>query len=298
MTEDSLPGVNPDVAQVIGVHSAAGRRFDAGGVRSFVREQGEGPTVVLVHGVPSSSFLYRKVIPLLADQGIRAVAFDFPGLGLADRPRDFDYSWSGLARWMGEAIDALGLDRVHLAVHDIGGPIGCEWAIHNPERTLSITALNTLLDPGSFRRPWTMHPFSIPAIGELWLWGTPTPLFAALFRMQGIADPRAMSKAEIYAYRALLLRADRGRAFLRIMRGFELTEEKSRFFSEGLAERRYPARIVWGERDPALGIDQLRVTQRVLGLADATLVPGKHFLQEDQAPAVAASIADLVAPLG
>jgi len=290
--------VNPEVAQVIGAHSAAGRRFEAEGVTSFAREQGEGPTVVLVHGVPASSFVYRKVIAELADQGLHAVAIDFPGLGLADRPREFDYSWSGLSRWLGQAIDALGLDRVHLVVHDIGGPIGCEWAVRNPARTLSITALNTILDPTDFRRPWTMRPFAVPGLGELWLRATPAALFAALFRPQGLGDPRAMTRAEIDAYRVLLLRADRGRAFLRIMRGFELTEEKRRLLSEGLAERPYPARIVWGERDPALGIDQLRNTQRTLGLADAVLLPSKHFLQEDQPRAVAAAIADLVAPLG
>ena len=116
--------VNAQVAQLIDAHSAAGRRFEAGGVRSFVREHGEGPNVVLLHGIPASSFLYRKVIPRLADQGLRAIALDFPGLGLADRPERFDYSWSGLSRWLGEAIDALGLDRCHLVVHDIGGPIG------------------------------------------------------------------------------------------------------------------------------------------------------------------------------
>ena len=69
------------------------------------------------------------MIPLLADQGLRAVAFDFPGLGLADRPPDFDYSLVRASRaGSGEAIDALELDRCHLVVHDIGGPIGCEWA--------------------------------------------------------------------------------------------------------------------------------------------------------------------------
>src|SRR4051812_2993981 len=119
-------GVKGEVAQLLDIHSASGRRFEAGGVRSFVREQGSGPEVVLVHGVPTSSFLWRKVMPPLADQGLRAVAFDFPGLGLADRPERFDYSWSGLARWLGEALDVLELDRVHLVVHDIGGPIGCE----------------------------------------------------------------------------------------------------------------------------------------------------------------------------
>ena len=186
----------------------------------------------------------------------------------------------------------------HLVVHDIGGPIGCEWAIAHPDRTLSITALNTILDPATFRRPWTMHPFSVRGLGELWLRATPRPVFAALFRHQGLGNPAVVSKAEIYAHRELLTRADRGRAFLRIMRGFELSDEKSRLLAEGLATRRYPARIVWGERDPALGIDQLRIAQRVLGVEDPLLLPAKHFLQEDQAAAVADAVADVVAPLG
>jgi haloalkane dehalogenase len=290
--------VRADVAQVIDAHSAAGRRFEAGGVRSFVREDGKGAAVVCVHGVPSSAFLYRKVIGQLADQGLRGLAFDFPGLGLADRPVDFDYSWGGLARWMGEAVDALELDRVHLVVHDIGGPIGCEWAVRNPDRVLSLTVLNTLLDPATFKRPWSMAPFAVPVIGQLWLRATPAALFAALFRHQGLGDRSAMTKAEIYAYRALLERGDGGRAFLRIMRGFELTKEKRDLLWRGLGERSYPARIVWGERDPALGPEQLRIAQEVLGVDDPVLVPAKHFLQEDQAPAIAYAVSDLVAPLG
>jgi pimeloyl-ACP methyl ester carboxylesterase len=290
--------VNAEVAQLIEIHSASGRRFEAGGVRSFVREQGEGPNVVLLHGVPASSFLYRKVIPRLADQGLRAIAFDFPGLGLADRPHSFDYSWSGLARWLGEAIDALGLDRCHLVVHDIGGPIGCEWAVRNPDRVLSLTALNTDLSPAEFRRPWTMAPFAIRGIGELWLYASPPPVFAALFRLQGLGDRSAMSTAEVYAYRELLMRLDRGRAFLAIMRGYELTEEKQRLLHDGLANRGYPARIIWGEHDPALGLDHLAKVQRVLDVDDPVLLPAKHFLQEDQPGPIAYAIADQVAPLG
>jgi haloalkane dehalogenase len=290
--------VRADVAEVIEIHSAAGRRFEAGGVRSFVREQGEGPDVVLLHGVPASSFLYRKVLPRLADQGLRATAFDFPGLGLADRPERFDYSWSGLARWLGEAVDALRIDRFHLVVHDIGGPIGCDLAIRNPERVLSLTALNTDLSPATFRRPWTMQPFVIPFVRQLWLHATPRPVFAFLFRAQGLGDRRAMTTAEIYAYRELLLRGDRGRAFLKIMRGFELTEEKDRFLAEGLADRPYPARVIWGRDDPALGLDHMERVRKVLGVDDAVLLPAKHFLQEDQFGPLADAIADHVAPLG
>ena len=119
-----------------------------------------------------------------------------------------------------------------------------------------------------------------------------------LVRQVGIGNQRAVTNAELYAHHALLKRTDRGRAFLRIMRGFELTEEKSRFLSQGLAQRPYPARVIWGEADPALDLEQLRTAQRVLGAEDAVLLPAKHFLQEDQAPALAYAIADHVAPLG
>jgi haloalkane dehalogenase len=290
--------ISDETREAIAIHQAAGRRFEAGGVRSFVREQGRGGDVVMLHGVPSSSFLYRKLVHQVAGQGLRGIAFDYPGLGLAERPDGFDYTWSGLARWTGEAIDALEIDRCHLVVHDIAGPIGCEWAIRNPDRVLSLTVLNTMLNVATFRRPWTMRPFAIRGIGELWLWATPRVAFTELMYRQAIADRSATTRAEVDAYRVLLRLNDAGRAFLRIMRGFELTEERQRLLWEGLAERSYPARIVWGEQDPTLGLDLLAVAQEVLGVEDPIRLPAKHFLQEDQAQAVANVIGDLAAPLG
>jgi len=73
---------------VAGQHRAAGRCFEAAGIGSFVREAGPpgGEPVVCLHGVPASSFLYRKVPRELAARGLRGIAFDLPGLGLADRP--------------------------------------------------------------------------------------------------------------------------------------------------------------------------------------------------------------------
>jgi haloalkane dehalogenase len=285
--------VLPATSEVIEAHGRAGRPFDVDGVGSFVLEQGSGPAVVMLHGVPSSSFLYRKVVPLLAAEDLRAVAFDFPGLGLADRPEEYDYSWSGLARFTGEAIDALGIERCHLVVHDIGGPIGFEWAIRNPERVASLTALNTLVDVATFHRPWTMHPFSVRGLGEVWLRSLNPWVMRQLFYLQTIADRSATPPAEIYAYYHLLKRGDGGRAFLRIMRGFELSSEKERFYRDGLAALECPRQVVWGERDPALKRERRDAVQAFLGVTDPILVPAKHFLQEDHAPAVAAAVAAL-----
>jgi haloalkane dehalogenase len=282
-----------DVESVIATHEAAGRYFEAGGIRSFVRDEGAGDPVICIHGVPSSSYLYRKVLPEVSACGLRAVAFDFPGLGLADRPEEFDYSWSGLASWTGSAIDALKVERCHLVVHDIGGPIGFEWAIRHPDRVASLTALNTFVDVGSFQRPWSMHPFSIRGVGEIYLRTMTRFALVQLFYLQGVEDRSAAPKEEVGAYYDLLKRGDGGRAFLRIMRGFELTAEKERFYREGLSRRPYPAQVVWGRRDPALGEKRRLAVQAFLGVEEPNLLDAKHFLQEDQAPAVAAAIAEL-----
>jgi haloalkane dehalogenase len=139
-----------DTAAVIEAHRRAGRDMIVDGVRSFVREHGDGDPVVCLHGVPASSFMYRKLLPALAERGLRGIAFDLPGLGLADRPSDFDYTWTGLGRFAAAAVDTLRLDRFHLVVHDIGGPIGFELAAGDPTRVRSLTLLNTLIGVDHF----------------------------------------------------------------------------------------------------------------------------------------------------
>ena len=275
-------------ADVVAAHEAAGRRFEADGIASFVREEGAGDPVVCVHGVPTSSFLYRKLIAELAERGLRGVAFDLPGLGLAERPPGYDYSWTGLGRFCARAVDALDLDRFHLVVHDIGGPVGFELAAVMPGRIRSLTLLNTLVQVDSFKRPWSMQPFAIPGVGEAWLASLVKPGFRQLMYLQGLKDRSAMAAEEIDAYVDLLKREDGGRAFLRIMRGFERTPEKARLYAGVLHDVPYPVQIVWGADDPALTLARHgEEARRAAGLDQIHTVPAKHLLQEDQAPAIA-----------
>ena len=178
-------------AEVIDGHRAAGRGFEASGVHSFIREEGDGERVVCLHGVPASCFVYRKVIAELAARGLRGAAFDLPGLGLADRPEDFDYTWTGLGRFAAAAVDALGLDRFHLVVHDVGGPVGFELAAAMPERVRSLTILDTIVEVDRFKRPWSMEPFARRGIGEVYLRTLTKPAFRTLMRLQGIGDMSA-----------------------------------------------------------------------------------------------------------
>jgi haloalkane dehalogenase len=296
----TAPGGPVGKATVLDAHRRAGRPFEAGSwasrARSFVREQGEGPAVLCIHGMIGSSFLYRKVLAELAARGLRGVAFDLPGFGLAERPPGYDYSWTGLGRFCVAAVDELGLSEFHLVVHDIGGPVGFELAAAVPGRIASLTLLNTTIDVTDFKSPWTMEPFRHRGIGELWMRSLNGPAFRFLMRLQGIGDPASVSKAELNAYLALVKGPDRGRAFLQIMRSSERTPGKQARYRAAVRDVPYPVQAVWAADDPTMTLAVYGEKARAAaGLRDLHVVPGKHFPQEDQAPAIAQKIAELAA---
>jgi pimeloyl-ACP methyl ester carboxylesterase len=271
------------------------RRFVVAGVASGVLEAGasDAPPVLCLHGVPTSAFLYRKVLIELAGRGLRGVAFDLPGLGVADRPADFDYTWSGLGRFAAAAVDALGLDRFHLVVHDIGGPVGFELTARMRDRVLSLTLLNTLVAAASFRRPWVMEPLAHRGIGPLWLAAMRPRLFLVLMRRLGIEDQAQVSDAELLAYLRQLREGDGGRAFLRVMRGFERTAEKDALYRTVVGDTARPRQVLWGANDPTLRLRSMgKLAAGIAGVPIRT-VPGRHFLQEDNAPAIADAVAAL-----
>lgn len=276
-------------------YRSSGRTFSADGISSFVLDsvpqaERDAPPVVCVHGVPASAYLYRKVVPALAARGMRGIAVDLPGLGFAERPADGDYSWTGLGRWLLAAVNALGLDCFHLLVHDIGGPVGFELAAAVPERVLSMTLLNTIVEVESFHRPWPMEPFAHRRIGEAWLASMRAPgAFVSIMRLVGVS--RRVPTAELACWLPLLFGDDGGRAFLQIMRGFELSAAKQRRYVDAVRDTPYPVQIVWGARDTMLPWGRYGVqAQRAAGVAEPILLRAKHFLQEDFPEAIAAAV--------
>lgn len=121
------------------------RRVRIGKLEIFYREAGpeDGPAVLLLHGFPSSSFMFRELMPQLADR-YRVVAPDYPGFGQSSFPdrRTFRYSFATLARVMDEFVTALRLERHALYVQDYGAPIGFRLALRAPERVSALVVQN------------------------------------------------------------------------------------------------------------------------------------------------------------
>ena len=121
------------------------RRVAADGVQVFYRSAGDpaAPVVLLLHGFPSSSFMFRELIPRLADR-YRVIAPDLPGFGFTEVPseRKYSYSFDALALTIEAFTEALKIERYALYVFDYGAPTGFRLAMAHPERVVAIVSQN------------------------------------------------------------------------------------------------------------------------------------------------------------
>lgn len=134
------------------------------GVRMHYLDEGpaDAPVALLMHGQPTWSYLYRFVIPVLVDAGVRVIAPDLIGFGRSDKPtRGPDYTFARHIGWVADLVEGLGLQRVTLVAQDWGGPIGLSVLAGAPDRFASVVAANTILhtaDPSlAGRLNWAVH---------------------------------------------------------------------------------------------------------------------------------------------
>ena len=221
---------------------------DAG--RMSYLDEGEGPTVVMVHGTPTWSFLYRHLVRALAPRH-RCIVPDLPGFGLSDRPADASYRPEEQARRLTTLIETLGLKELTLVVHDFGGPIGLAHAIERPQSVHRLVLFNTwmwsLADERSFR-----------LVGRLF--GGPLGRLAfERFRLStevlwrsAVADRSRYTRAVHAHYRAPMATAAARRAtwvYARELLGSSAWYERLWARRERIAD--IPALLVWGMKDPA-----------------------------------------------
>jgi pimeloyl-ACP methyl ester carboxylesterase len=247
------------------------RDLAVNGVRSLVRESGPGSAreaAVFVHGNPGSS---EDWLDLLARTGAfgRAVAPDMPGFGKAARPENFEYTVEGYARHLGGLIEQLGIDRVHLVLHDFGGAWGLAWANAHHPAVASVTLVNIGIMPGyrwhSYARMWRT-----PVLGELFqLTST-----RALFRMSlNAANPKPFPRAFVDR---MFDDMDWGtkRAVLKLYRATSDVGAMTGAIGRGLTPLKLPALVIWGAADAFLPARYAEEQRPFFGVTEVHVLDG------------------------
>ncbi len=248
--------------------------------------------MLLLHGWPTSSFLWREVMKPIAE-GNRAIALDLPGFGASSKPPDASYSF----RFYEEALDGflatLEIDRVALAVHDLGGPIGIHWGIQNRDRVERLALLNTLL----YARPSPAVVAFVVACRLPGARGFLTSRRGLDFTMKlGMANDERRTDEVRQAIREPFATKDARRALAKA--GYGLSPKAFIEIQRALPDLDWPVRAVYGKRDrilPDVGRTMAKV-KRDIPHAEVTALPNcGHFLQEDDPGQVGALLAEFFA---
>jgi pimeloyl-ACP methyl ester carboxylesterase len=221
-------------------------RLEVGGTRTRVAQAGPADAreaLVFVHGNPGSADDWE---PLVAAAGelLRAVSFDLLDFGDTVAPPGFQHTVEGYAAFVGEVIEALGIERVHLVLHDFGGPIGLAWMGANLESVASITLIDIGLMPG-YRWHRLARVWRTPVLGELF---QATATRSAFRWLVGRGEPRGLPREfteRMYDHYDKRTR----RAVLALYRATPEPGEGANEFAALLAPRDIPALVIWGEHD-------------------------------------------------
>lgn len=272
------------------------RYREVGGLRLAHVDTGDGPPVVMVHGEPTWSFVWRHVIPPIRDVGYRCIAPDHAGFGRSDKP--LDPSWQSLEQHVElteTLLEDLDLRDVTLVVHDWGGPIGMNIAASHPDRVCRVVVLDTVIDAREvwISESWVRFREFVESgeefpVGELMngtcYFGLPAEVVAAY----EAPFPSPESKAALTGVPLSVPRADDEEGLAPGDRLIETLRGDPR-----------PMLFVWGRDDAILTLASgQRLASSIGREIDHVIPEAGHGLPEDQGPLVGDLIADWLRDVG
>jgi pimeloyl-ACP methyl ester carboxylesterase len=277
-------------------------KVEADGVKVFYREAGDpsAPVVLLLHGFPTSSFMFRELIPRLAGQ-FRVIAPDLPGFGFTEVPegRKYTYSFDALARTMEAFTDAIGLNRYAIYVFDYGAPTGLRLAMAHPERVSAIVSQNgNAYEEG---------------LGDAWgpirkYWAEPTSENREVIRKNilnlegtrwqythGVANPESVAPESYTLDVALLERPGNKEIQLDLFLDYASNVRLYPKFQEYFRKSKPPLLAIWGKNDPFFIPPGAEAFRKDLPNAKVQFLDTGHFATETHVVEIASAMEDFLA---
>ncbi|UZQ56402.1 alpha/beta fold hydrolase [Trichothermofontia sichuanensis B231] len=260
------------------------QQLEVGGLQWFYREglpvQERGlPPVLLLHGIPSQSYSWREVLPVLTAQGMRAIAPDWIGSGFSSKPepRDFGhYTPDAYLSALADFVDALALDRFSLVVQGFVGSVGLQYALRHRERIERLAIFNTPLTT-AVRLPWKLKQLGLPFIGDML---TQDPLLIDR-TLEGGGFYRVPDEALDVYRRPYLKTSAVGRALLATVRNLQLPTVLAEI-ETGFQTWEQPTLVAWGMADPWLPFSVAAQFARAVPQTEVVkLEQVGHYPQED-----------------
>ncbi|HEX6027055.1 MAG TPA: haloalkane dehalogenase [Solirubrobacter sp.] len=264
------------------------------GLRLAHVDAGDGPPVLMLHGEPTWSYLWRKVAPPVLEAGHRVILPDLPGFGRSDKPIDQGwYSYDRHTAAIADLVETLDLRDATLVLHDWGGPIGLRVAVEQPQRVARLVLMDTGLFTGRQPMSDAWHRFAafVDRVDEL-----PVGMLVRRGCFRDPGDDVAAAYDAPFPNEAAKAGARAFPAMLPLSPDDPGAEAGARTLAALRGDTR-PTLMLWGAEDRPLPPAAGEAFASALGQPAPRLIDGAgHYLQEDQGEAVGRLIAEWLAP--
>ena len=275
------------------------RTLNVDGTELFFRDTGpaDAPTVLLLHGFPTSSHMFRRLASRLSDE-YRCVAPDLPGFGYTQSPPpgEFDYTFDRLAEVIEAFTAELGLDSYALYVFDFGGPVGMRLAVAHPERVRALIVQNS----NAYTEGLSEQTEPLQAYwrdrdaGEEAIRGLLTADITKFQYTHGVSDPELLDPACWTLDQHFLDQPGRAQAQLDLFYDYRTNVESYPAWQAYLREKRPPTLVVWGKNDPFFTVAGAEAYRRDQPDAEVHLYDTGHFALEDHDAEIAKRIREFL----
>jgi pimeloyl-ACP methyl ester carboxylesterase len=274
-----------DAASLEAKYATPPSRFvTAAGIRFHIRERGQGPVLVLLHGQAINLYAWEPAAKLLAADH-RVISLDLPGHGLTGPDPQGRYTLAQMAESIDALMGVLGVTRFALAGNSLGGGVALRYALAHPDKLDALILVDAVGGPATSPGPLAFRLQGARIIGDLMQWFTPQ-WTVRLVLADTFGDPRKMTDGEVDSTYDLLLRSGNRAAERQTMLGALDPEIATR-----LGEIATPTLVLWGNRDTWIGPDDARWFGAHLRNADVTILDGLgHMPMLEDPPAATAAM--------
>ncbi len=280
------------MSEILSEHQKMGKFTNIDGLNIFIIDRGKGPAILLLHGLFTTSYSFRKIIPTLAEN-FRVIAFDYPGIGLSEKP-PWTYSHRQIAKFTSTLIDKIIQERVHLVAYDYAAAVSFLLLNENPEKVKTLTLVSPFKTLHKLRYYTPLFFLHKRIIGNIFSMMIGKNFLRFIFNRYMLKSSKKITDDVLEDYEFLLLHGNNRNNFLKLCQNIDRGVYAKKDMEDGMKKMIGGRQIILGNQDKLVASNEIENIKEYMRLSLTQTIHAGHLIMEDEPEELSSKIENFV----